>query len=131
MGSARPLDFGHWAAHKLEYLTQFDIRHGEAVAIGIALDTVYSYLTGRISEADTQRVLGLLQAVGFELYHPALSENEKGNLFNGLNEFREHLGGRLTITLLEALGRGVEVHEMDFEHVKAAVDYLEHLHQPA
>lgn len=131
MGSARPLDFGHWAAHKLETLTQFDIRHGEAVAIGIALDTVYSHLTGRISGADARRVLGVLQAVGFELYHPALSENEKGNLFNGLNEFREHLGGRLTITLLEALGRGVEVHEMDFERVKAAVDYLEHLHQPA
>lgn len=131
MGSARPLDFGHWAAHKLETLTRFDIRHGEAVAIGIALDTVYSHLTGRISEADAQRVLGALQAVGFELYHPALSENEKANLFNGLNEFREHLGGRLTITLLEALGRGVEVHEMDFERVKAAVDYLEHLHQPA
>lgn len=131
MGSARPLDFGHWAAHKLEYLTRFDIRHGEAVAIGIALDTVYSHLTGRITEADAQRVLDLLQALGFELYHPALSENEKLNLFNGLHEFREHLGGRLTITLLEALGRGVEVHEMDFEQVKAAVDYLEHLHQPA
>lgn len=131
MGSARPLDFGHWAAHKLETLTQFDIRHGEAVAIGIALDSVYSHLTGRITEADAQRVLNALQAVGFELYHPALSENEKANLFNGLNEFREHLGGRLTITLLEALGRGVEVHEMDFDRVKAAVDYLEHLHQPA
>ena len=43
LGSARPLDFGHWAAHKLEYLTNFEIRHGEAVAIGIALDSVYSF----------------------------------------------------------------------------------------
>ena len=33
-GSARPLDFGHWAAHKLEQLSHFGISHGEAVAIG-------------------------------------------------------------------------------------------------
>src|SRR5262249_55076302 len=36
MGSARPLDYGHWAAHKLEMLTRNALRHGEAVAIGIA-----------------------------------------------------------------------------------------------
>src|SRR6476661_2818889 len=39
MGSARPLDYGHWVAHKLEMLTRNALRHGEAVAIGIALDT--------------------------------------------------------------------------------------------
>src|SRR6266481_7203337 len=37
MGSARPLDFGHWSAHKLEQLTKNQLNHGEAVAIGIAL----------------------------------------------------------------------------------------------
>ena len=46
LGSARPLDFGHWAAHKLEQLSNFQIRHGEAVAIGIALDVIYSRQTG-------------------------------------------------------------------------------------
>src|SRR5262249_57476495 len=33
---ARPLDFGHWSAHKLETLSDFGLRHGEAVAIGVA-----------------------------------------------------------------------------------------------
>src|SRR5690606_927119 len=37
-GSSRPLDFGHWAAHKLEYMTDYKMRHGEAVAVGMALD---------------------------------------------------------------------------------------------
>ena len=45
-GSARPLDFGHWAAHRLESLTRYHLRHGEAVAIGMALDTRYSVLGG-------------------------------------------------------------------------------------
>src|SRR5439155_4507214 len=67
-GSARPLDFGHWAAHKLEQLSEYKIRHGEAVAIGIALDTIYSRDMGYLDAASAQRVLKLLEALGFELF---------------------------------------------------------------
>jgi 3-dehydroquinate synthase len=124
LGSARPLDFGHWAAHKLEYLTNFEIRHGEAVAIGIALDSVYSHLKGNISSQDLARILSLFKKLGFDIFHPKLAENDKINLWKGLNEFREHLGGQLTITILEALGTGIEVNELDFELVKQSVDIL-------
>ncbi len=124
MGSARPLDFGHWAAHKLEYLTNFEIRHGEAVAIGIALDSIYSQLLGLISQEEVNRIIALLKNLGFTLYHKSLSENNKLNLWEGLNEFREHLGGQLTITILERLGKGKEIHEVDFELMKLAVDEL-------
>ncbi|RFS14558.1 3-dehydroquinate synthase [Emticicia sp. C21] len=124
MGSARPLDFGHWAAHKLEYLSNFEIRHGEAVAIGIALDSIYSELLGLISGEDSARIISLLKKLGFTLYHESLAENDKLNLWEGLNEFREHLGGRLTITILEKLGKGKEVHEVNFDLMKLAVDRL-------
>ncbi|GAA4440706.1 3-dehydroquinate synthase [Ravibacter arvi] len=123
-GSARPLDFGHWAAHKLEYLTNFELRHGEAVAIGIALDTVYSFLKGFISETDVLRVLNLFTVLGFGLSHEKLWEDDSRHLKAGLAEFREHLGGRLTITLLEALGKGIEVHEMDENLIEKAANYL-------
>lgn len=124
LGSARPLDFGHWAAHKLEYLTHFELRHGEAVAIGIALDATYSFLKGHINDHDLNRILLVFKNLGFEIYHPALAENDKINLWKGLNEFREHLGGQLTITILETLGEGIEVHEIDFDLMKKAVDFL-------
>jgi len=123
-GSSRPLDFGHWAAHKLEYLTHFEIRHGEAVAIGIALDCAYSYLTGRLTFDDLKRILDVFIKLGFELYHPKLEENNKENLIVGLNEFREHLGGRLTIMLLDQIGKGVEVHEMDNQLIIDSVNFL-------
>lgn len=123
-GSARPLDFGHWAAHKLEYLTNFELRHGEAVAIGIALDSVYSYKSGLITESDLQRILNLFAGLGFELCHDRLWEQESAHLKAGLAEFREHLGGKLTITLLEGLGKGLEVHEMDEAMIEASAIYL-------
>jgi 3-dehydroquinate synthase len=124
-GSSRPLDFGHWAAHKLEYLTNFEVRHGEAVAIGIALDCVYATKIGKLPQADLNRILDVLTKLGFELYHSKLAENDKINLRNGLQEFREHLGGRLTIMLLEKIGHGVEVHELDADIIAKSVDYLE------
>jgi 3-dehydroquinate synthase len=122
-GSSRPLDFGHWAAHKLEKLSDFRIRHGEAVAIGIALDSAYSFLQGRIDESDLLRIFNLFRTLGLTLYVPELQEDA---LLQGLKEFQEHLGGRLTIMLLEKLGKGVEVHEMDPELIVKALHFLQH-----
>lgn len=127
MGSARPLDFGHWAAHKLESLTHNHVRHGEAVAIGIALDTRYSVLTGLLEEGADERVVSLLEHLGFRIFHPALlREGDDGRplILKGLDEFREHLGGELTITLLTDLGVGHEVHEMDSDKVLEAMHWL-------
>ncbi|WP_234567818.1 3-dehydroquinate synthase [Rhodohalobacter sp. 614A] len=128
-GSSRPLDFGHWAAHKLEHLTGYRLRHGEAVAIGIALDSVYSHLAGMISKEEMSRILNLLAACGFDLFVPELGHQidepeSKDSILHGLEEFREHLGGQLTIMLLEEIGKGVNVHSMDLETCKEAVNVL-------
>ncbi|MCU0444727.1 MAG: 3-dehydroquinate synthase [Microscillaceae bacterium] len=127
LGSSRPLDFGHWAAHKLEYLTDFALRHGEAVAIGMALDVSYSYLQGMISQDEWEQILTLMQNLGFALYHPALryKKAEKYALLLGLEEFREHLGGELTIMLLQKIGKGQEVHALDAATILQSVELLE------
>jgi 3-dehydroquinate synthase len=125
MGSSRPLDFGHWSAHKLEQLTNFSIRHGEAVAMGIALDSAYSFLTGRIGEEDAGRILDVLKNMGFAITHPLMQvESEDSPLLQGLEEFREHLGGRLTITLLDSIGKGEEAHHLDVDLLRKASDWV-------
>ena len=124
-GSSRPLDFGHWSAHKLETLSDFAIRHGEAVAIGIALDTVYSFLSGRLTESAMRRVLHVIRTLGFPLTDPLLEVTDaRSPLLDGLNEFREHLGGRLTIMLLKDIGKGEEVHEIDPALVRKASEWI-------
>jgi 3-dehydroquinate synthase len=111
LGSSRPLDFGHWAAHKLEYLSDYRIRHGEAVGIGIALDSTYSWLSGLLAESDWRRIIDLLLRLRLPIYAPELDAH--GPVLRGLAEFREHLGGQLTISLLEGIGRSRDVHEID------------------
>lgn len=126
-GSARPLDFGHWAAHKLEVLSAHGLVHGEAVSIGIAIDCRYSARVGLLAPEDAARVERTLAAIGLPLWHPALDRRgPSGGLevLDGLEEFREHLGGELTVTMLRALGVGVEVHQVDRDHMAGAIAEL-------
>ncbi len=117
-GSCRPLDFGHWAAHKIEQLSDYSIRHGEAVAIGIAIDTTYSYLAGLLKDDEWELVLETLGCLGFNLTMPQLSQWRDDNeyvktLLLGMEEFREHQGGKLTLMMLKEVGQGININEVD------------------
>jgi 3-dehydroquinate synthase len=127
MGSARPLDYGHWAAHRLEALSAHEVRHGEAVAIGLALDARYSVQMGMLPAGGEERVYTLLKRIGFGLWHPALEMRDAQGeclLLRGVEEFREHLGGELTVTLLRDIGIGEEVHRMETSEILRALAWL-------
>lgn len=111
MREARPLDFGHWSAHKLEAMSRFGLQHGEAVAIGLAIDTLYASLALGLDPQDAMRVLTCLTQLGFTLDHPQLGDLD--GVLEGLEEFRQHLGGRLTLTMLQGIGASVDIHEVD------------------
>ncbi|BDS05968.1 3-dehydroquinate synthase [Oceaniferula spumae] len=127
-GNSRPLDFGHWAAHKMEQLTEFELSHADAVGVGVALDTVYSWKTGRLDEASAMRVLKVLKKLKLDTWHPALefkTSEGKRSVFLGLEEFREHLGGELTVLLLKEIGKGEDVHTMDTQLLEECIQWLE------
>jgi 3-dehydroquinate synthase len=120
-GSARPLDFGHWLAHKLEELSQNELRHGEAVAIGIAVDSHYSYQLGWISTHELNKILELFDTLGFNLNTTLLNQV---NTESALDEFRQHLGGQLTITLVKDIGLSQEVDYIDTAVMQKSIDYI-------
>jgi 3-dehydroquinate synthase len=128
-GSSRPLDFGHWAAHRLEQATNHRLGHGEAVGIGIALDTTYSHLAGFLGEPEWRRVINLLIALGVQIYSPSLEEHletadDPGCILRGLAEFQEHLGGRLTIMLLKGIGEPFDVHDIRADLIVRSIAIL-------
>lgn len=125
-GAARPLDFGHWSAHRLESMSGYRLGHGQAVSIGIALDAYYAMKTGFITELDLNRILNAMTRCGLPVWDHLLEYTENGNLtiLKGLDEFREHLGGLLTITLPQGIGAKQEIHEMDRSIIADAVTFL-------
>lgn len=127
LGSARPLDFGHWAAHKLESLSAYRLRHGEAVAIGMALDAVYSARAGLLQDDVLEPVLRLLERLGLPLWDETLEivgAGGRARILEGLTEFREHLGGELCITFLAKIGWGIEAHSVREDLVLDAMEAL-------
>jgi len=124
LGSARPLDLGHWAAHKLESMTNHRLTHGEAVAVGLALDILCARDLGYFGQEEAERTLNLLTALGFRTYAPEMHLDGGIPMLAGLEEFREHLGGQLTLVLPTAIGKSIQVHEMATAIVRRATDEL-------
>ncbi len=128
-GSSRPLDFGHWSAHKLEQLSNYTISHGQAVAIGISLDCTYAFLKGYMSEQILKSILNVFLNLHLAIFSSFLLKTiingEDPAVFNGLEEFREHLGGQLTILLIQKPGESFEVHQIDRKIMKEAILHLQ------
>jgi len=127
-GRARPLDFGHWSAHKLELLSSFRISHGEAVASGVLLDSIYAARKSWITEAELAAIREGLQRSGFRLWFAELGQRETDGtrtIFGGLRDFQEHLGGELTVTFPRGIGARHEVHEIDLALMERALQELE------
>jgi 3-dehydroquinate synthase len=121
-GQTRPLDFGHWAAHKLEQMTGYAVLHGEAVAMGLALDTTYARLRGWLPEAEHDRILLCLANIRLPLYHPAMEDVE--TLLQGLAEFQEHLGGERAIPMIRAAGDAFDARDIDEALMNRALNWL-------
>jgi 3-dehydroquinate synthase len=100
-------------------MSAFTLRHGEAVAIGVAVDTIYSSFVHGLPAEEAALVLQALDGLGLLIDHPALANTDE--LFAGLEEFRQHLGGRLTVTMLERIGKPLDVHEIDRVQMKRAI----------
>jgi 3-dehydroquinate synthase len=129
-GSSRPLDFGHWAAHKLESLTSYQLSHARAVAIGLALDTLYSTRAGLAPATVAPRVMRVLSELQLAIYHPALDWRDatgQRQVLDGLEEFREHLGGDLTVLMLQDIGLSLDVRHIGSAHITACIDELRSL----
>jgi 3-dehydroquinate synthase len=116
LGSSRPLDFGHWSAHRLEVMSGHRLQHGEAVAIGVALDLAYACETGRIASSDVELCWRTLSTVGFRLWDECLDLKDAAGgrlVLGGLAQFREHLGGELTLAMPDGLGRRQDIDHLD------------------
>ena len=122
VGAARPLDHGHWSAHRLEALSHFAVPHGQAVSIGIALDALLAVEMRLLDASVATRIIQLLRSLQLPIWHPLLEAGEE--LFAGLEQFRQHLGGNFAIPLLTSIGASREVTRIKAEDFRKAVTTL-------
>lgn len=127
MGRARPLDFGHWSAHELEIMSDYSIGHGQAVAIGIMIDSLYAAHRQQLPTSAVDELYRALATCGFKLWHDLLGAcDDAGRLkvFHGLDRFREHLGGQLSITLPDGIGNMNQASEISEALMSSVISEL-------
>ncbi len=125
-GTSRPLDFGHWSAHRLEIMSNYEIGHGQAVAIGICLDSYYAFRQGYLSSEQLDAIVHGIRATGLPVWSDLLERktSDQLDILAGIEEFREHLGGELHVTLPDGIGAKLETCDMDAGIVREAIDFL-------
>jgi 3-dehydroquinate synthase len=67
------------------------------------------------------QTLQALGQLGLPVFDPLLDHPQ---LVDGLEEFRQHLGGRLTLTMLTGVGQPIDVHQVDSQRMKDAIALL-------
>lgn len=126
-GSARPLDFGHWSAHKLESMSAYGVCHGYAVGIGLLIDSAYAARQGWLEPAEFDALYHALEQCGLPVWHPLLNQMGSSGarqVLDGLEEFREHLGGELCLTFPKGLGKRQDLQELDEAVLRTCMDEL-------
>ena len=107
-GVGQPLDFAYWAAHKLEMLSNCEISHAEAVAMGILIDCRYAVEQGWLPEEQFGKIHRAFSQLGLPLWFNELElVGGDGNLdiLQGIPEFQEQKGGPLSITFPDGVGK--------------------------
>ena len=108
-GARALLNFGHTFGHAIESGAGYgNWLHGEAVAAGMALAARLSARLGRIPEAQARRLVALLESFGLPVKPPAFPL-DTWLTFMGRDKKNE--GGRITLILLDALGRASVVRD--------------------
>lgn len=103
------LNFGHTFGHAIESAAGYGTwLHGEAVAIGMVLAARLSARLGRIANAEADRLSRLLERLGLPVAPPAFPLD---TWLEFMGRDKKNEGGRITLVLLEALGRAAVVRD--------------------
>jgi len=91
------------------------------------MDSHYAMRQGMITPSELDRILKALVRCGLPIWTPKMNASDAGGrplVLEGLEQFREHLGGLLNITLPEGIGKKCEVNHMDAGVIIEGIDFL-------
>ena len=98
-GDRRKLNLGHTLAHAIEKASN-RMNHGEAVAVGTALIAGAAVKLGALTQADCDRIVNVLTALGFDLTPPV----EVKRLLKEVGKDKKNEDGMLRIVLPVGIG---------------------------
>lgn len=127
-GSRKLVNFGHTVGHAVEELswkTSHPLLHGEAVAIGMVVETELSWREGHLGAGDVKKVKAAIEAAGLPVSVPQLPVDE---VIRKMRLDKKDIGGVIEFDLLDAIGRARFNQTVDEAVLK---EVLEHNMEPS
>ncbi len=122
-GLRRCLNLGHTLGHALEKATNYQITHGQAVAIGLTFVLKLSVERGKIKQAEATRALALLDRAGLPTKLPVSLSLE--DIFKALSQDKKRERQAITMILpKEHLGFVDYETQINLSEIEAAVRTL-------
>ena len=98
------LNFGHTVGHAVETVSGFKVKHGEAVAIGMATAARISVRLGLLRKAEQERISGIIHGAGLPTSMPELDPDR---LIEAMGHDKKIVDGKLRFVLPRTIGRVV------------------------
>lgn len=97
----RSVDFGHTFSPYIEQISQYQILHGEAVAIDMAISCQISHTLGLLTKNELEEILNLFESLHLPIYDSCI---EIENLWKSLTSIVAHRGGNLNLVVPKGIG---------------------------
>jgi 3-dehydroquinate synthase len=119
-GERAKLNLGHTFGHALEQLSHYQMRHGDAVAIGLVCASRLSARLGKCTPDLPMRVEGVLRHLGLPTHIPGEFSAER--IVEAMQTDKKRIGKRLRFVLPRALGNVVIEDQGDERDVLAVLE---------
>ncbi len=117
LGLRQLLNFGHTIGHSIEKCSNFEITHGHAVAIGMAIITRGSKALGITPPEDAERLENLIKKFGL----PVKCEFDTDALYTPAVSDKKRTHGDITVIVMEKIGKCV-LHKIPVENLKELIE---------
>lgn len=122
IGTRSILNFGHTIGHALEKITDFQLTHGEAVALGMLVESYISWKMGFLPLTCFTKIQALIYSYGFPLF---LSDFQKELCLEVLKKDKKVKNGINCFILLQEIGLVTSTMAIPLECIEEGLNWLE------
>jgi len=121
-GKRHLLNFGHTVGHALENLTQYELSHGEAVAIGMLVESQMAVNLGHLKPSSLDRIKAVLAKYTLPLKLP--SEISIDALLNIMILDKKSINSRPRFVLINEIGSPLNCRHVEEPVIKNALQWM-------
>ena len=115
------LNFGHTIGHAIETLKEFDLLHGECVALGMVAAMYLSCQKGYVPQEEVEELKKLLTAFDLPVSVSGLSAED---IYRQMFLDKKVKNNQIGFVLIQSIGRAIRTTELSKEELLDGIEYV-------